>query len=121
MTPPEAAAKVIQPDAGPIAQYLGDELLVYFGYQQAHEDGVQRAVRTRRGMLDAMAGLHTRLAREKGARLAIRVGLPTGLRVRPAAGALCRTPALDIPIPPLLSYGFFASITQATLRPSLTS
>jgi class 3 adenylate cyclase len=121
MTPPEAAAKVIQPDAGPIAQYLGDELLVYFGYPQAHEDDVQRAVRTRRGMLDAMVRLHTRLARDKGTRLAIRVGFPTGLRVRPAAGALYRTPALDIPIPPLLSYGFSASITQATLRPSLTS
>src|SRR5262249_16165433 len=35
---------VIQPFDGSIAQYLGDGLLVYFGYPQAHEDDAQRAV-----------------------------------------------------------------------------
>jgi class 3 adenylate cyclase len=40
--------------ADPIAQYLGDGLLVYFGYPQAHENDAQRAVRTGRGMLDAL-------------------------------------------------------------------
>ena len=70
---------------------------------------------------DAMERLHTRLEREKGSRLAMRVGLHTGLRVRPAECAPCRTPAIDIPLPPLLSYGFSASITHAILRPSLTS
>jgi hypothetical protein len=72
-------------------------------------------------MLDTIERLNTRLEREKGTRLAIRVGLHTGLSVRPAACALYRTAALDIPLPPRLSYGFSASITQATLRPSLTS
>jgi len=37
---------VIQRFAGHVAQYLGDGLLVYFGYPQAHEDDAQRAVRT---------------------------------------------------------------------------
>lgn len=37
-------AEVIQRFDGHIAQYLGDGLLVYFGYPQAHEDTVQRAV-----------------------------------------------------------------------------
>jgi class 3 adenylate cyclase len=37
---------VIQRFAGHVAQYLGDGLLVYFGYPQAHEDDVQRAVRS---------------------------------------------------------------------------
>ena len=32
-------------DGGHIAQYLGDGLLVYFGYPQAHEDDAHRAVR----------------------------------------------------------------------------
>jgi hypothetical protein len=36
---------VIQHFDGSIAQYLGDGLLVYFGYPQAHEDDAQRAVR----------------------------------------------------------------------------
>jgi Adenylate and Guanylate cyclase catalytic domain len=37
-------AEVIQRFDGYIAQYLGDGLLVYFGYPQAHEDDAQRAV-----------------------------------------------------------------------------
>jgi class 3 adenylate cyclase len=40
------AAQVIQRFDGHIAQYLGDGLLVYFGYPQAHEDDAQRAVHT---------------------------------------------------------------------------
>ena len=41
-----ACAEVSQRFEGHIAQYLGDDLLVYFGYPQAHEDDAQRAVRT---------------------------------------------------------------------------
>ena len=42
----ETAAEVIQHFEGHIAQYLGDGLLVYFGYPRAHEDDAQRAVHT---------------------------------------------------------------------------
>src|SRR5438132_4696331 len=45
----EAAAEVIQHYAGHIAQYLGDGLLVYFGYPVAHEDDAQRALHTEIG------------------------------------------------------------------------
>jgi hypothetical protein len=48
-------AAVIQRFDGHIAQYLGDGLLVYFGYPQAHEDDPQRAVRAGLEMLDALA------------------------------------------------------------------
>jgi class 3 adenylate cyclase len=41
----ETCAKVIARYEGHIAQYLGDSLLVYFGYPLAHEDDAQRAVR----------------------------------------------------------------------------
>jgi class 3 adenylate cyclase len=41
----EAAVAAMQPFDGYVAQYLGDGLLVYFGYPQAHEDAAQRAVR----------------------------------------------------------------------------
>jgi Adenylate and Guanylate cyclase catalytic domain len=114
-------AKVIARFEGTNAQHLGDGLLVYFGYPRAHEDDAQRAARAGLGLLDAMERLHTHLAREKGTRRAVRVGLQTSLRVRPADCAPGRTPAMGVPIPPLLSYGFSASITQATARPSLTS
>jgi hypothetical protein len=38
----EAAVEVIGPYEGHIAQYLGNGLLVYFGYPQAHEDDTRR-------------------------------------------------------------------------------
>src|SRR5438093_5726738 len=41
---------------GHIAQYLGDGLLVYFGYPQAHEDDAQRSIRVGLGILSAMGG-----------------------------------------------------------------
>jgi hypothetical protein len=63
------------------AQYLGDGLLVYFGYPQAHEDDAQRAVRTGLGLVKAIGSLNTRLARHKGIQLAVRLGIHTGLVV----------------------------------------
>src|SRR5215831_15012917 len=72
---------VIQRYDGHIAQYLGDGLLVYFGYPQAHEDEAQRAVHTGLGILEAMTTLNMRLASDKGLRLAVRVGIHTGLVV----------------------------------------
>ena len=47
-----ACAEVIGRFDGHIAQYLGDGLLVYFGYPQAHEDDAQRAVRAGLGIVD---------------------------------------------------------------------
>ena len=41
----ESCAEVIDGHDGYIAQYLGDGLLVYFGYPLAHEDDARRAVR----------------------------------------------------------------------------
>jgi predicted ATPase/class 3 adenylate cyclase len=75
------SAEVIQRFGGHIAQYLGDGLLVYCGYPQAHEDDAPRAVRSGIGLVEAMAKLNARLAREHGLRLSIRVGIHTGLVV----------------------------------------
>ena len=49
-----ACAKVIARFDGHIAQYLGDGLLVYFGYPLAHEDDAQRAVRAGLGIIEAL-------------------------------------------------------------------
>ena len=73
--------KVIHRFDGHIAQYLGDGLLVYFGYPQAHEDDAQRAVRTGLGMVEALDTLNSRLGQGHGVRLAVRVGIHTGLVV----------------------------------------
>jgi hypothetical protein len=61
-------AEVIQRFEGHIAQYLGDGLLVYFGYPQAHEDDAQRAVRTGLGIVEALDILNRRMEQEKGVR-----------------------------------------------------
>ncbi|HEY7496366.1 MAG TPA: adenylate/guanylate cyclase domain-containing protein, partial [Candidatus Tectomicrobia bacterium] len=72
---------VIQRFDGHVAQYLGDGLLVYFGYPQAHEDDAQRAVRTGLGILEAIGTLPIRLLRDPSGRLAVRIGIHTGLVV----------------------------------------
>ncbi len=74
----EAAAEVIQPYEGHIAQYLGDGLLVYFGYPAAHEDDARRAVHTGLGIVQAIATLNTRLGAQYGVQLAVRLGIHTG-------------------------------------------
>jgi class 3 adenylate cyclase/predicted ATPase len=77
----ETCARVIARFEGHIAQYLGDGLLVYFGYPLAHEDDAQRAVRAGLGMVEALGQLNTRLAQERGVHLAVRLGIHTGLVV----------------------------------------
>jgi len=74
-------AKVIACFDGHIAQYLGDGLLVYFGYPLAHEDDAQRAVRTGLGIIEALGQLNTGLEQQRGVQLAVRLGIHTGLVV----------------------------------------
>jgi class 3 adenylate cyclase len=74
-------AAVIQRFDGHIAQYLGDGVLVYYGYPQAHEDGAHRAVRSGLGMVEGIGPLNARLEQTYGIRLAVRIGIHTGLVV----------------------------------------
>jgi class 3 adenylate cyclase/predicted ATPase len=73
--------EVVERFDGHIGQYLGDGLLVYFGYPQAHEDDAQRAVRTGLGIVEALGPLQRRLQQEQGVSLAVRMGIHTGLVV----------------------------------------
>jgi predicted ATPase len=74
----ETAAEVIQRYEGHIAQYLGDGLLVYVGYPQAHEDDAQRAAHTGVELVEAIGELNTRLEACYGVQLAVRIGIHTG-------------------------------------------
>jgi class 3 adenylate cyclase len=74
-------ARVIRRFEGQIARYVGDALLVYFGYPLAHEDDAQRAVRAGLGILEAMDRLNARLQQEMNIRLQVRLGIHTGLVV----------------------------------------
>jgi class 3 adenylate cyclase len=75
------SAEVIERYDGYIAQHLGDGLMVYFGWPQAHEDDARRAVHAGLGIVEAMGQLNARLAQEKGILLALRIGIHTGLVV----------------------------------------
>ena len=77
----DTCAKVIARFDGHIAQYLGDGLLVYFGYPRAHRNDAQRAVRAGLGMVEALGQLNMHLAQARGVQLAVRLGIHTGLVV----------------------------------------
>jgi class 3 adenylate cyclase len=82
-----SAAEVVQRFSGHIAQYLGDGLLVYLGWPEAHEDDASRAVRAGLEIVEAITTtLNPRLARDKGVQLAVRVGIHTGPVVVGAMG-----------------------------------
>src|SRR5262249_55637617 len=83
----KVCSEVITRFDGHIAQLLGDGLLVYFGYPQAHEDDAQRAVRAGLGILEAVEVLNTSLKPAKGITLAVRLGIHTGLVVVGAMGS----------------------------------
>lgn len=71
--------EVINVFDGHIAQYLGDGLLVYFGYPVAHEDDAKRAIKTAIGILAALKRLNATL--QKDLQLAVRLGVHTGVVV----------------------------------------
>ena len=73
--------EVIQHYGGHIAQYLGDGLLAYFGWPQAHEDDARRAVHAGVALVTAIRALGSRLSQDYGMRLAVRIGMHTGLVV----------------------------------------
>ncbi|MCZ6875936.1 MAG: AAA family ATPase, partial [bacterium] len=73
------AAEVIQQYEGHMAQYLGDGLLIYFGWPIAHEDDAQRAMYTGLGIVEAITTtLNPRLLQEKDVQLTVRLGVHTG-------------------------------------------
>ena len=82
-------ASVIQRFGGHIAQYLGDGILVYFGYPIAHEDAAVRAVKTGLGILTELNHMNSQLRQTErlqslrpGAkdapRIRLRIGIHTG-------------------------------------------
>jgi len=83
----ETCAKVIHRFDGYIAKYLGDGLLVHFGYPNAHEDDAQRAVRAGLGMLDALKFSNFKTAAGQAVPIDIRIGIHTGLVVIDEVGA----------------------------------
>ena len=73
----KACASAVTAFGGSIAKYMGDGVLVYFGYPEAHEDDAERAVRAGLALLDAIAAMRLPLPVQPQ----VRVGIATGLVV----------------------------------------
>jgi class 3 adenylate cyclase/predicted ATPase len=92
----QGCAEVIQRYDGTIAQYLGDGILVYFGYPHAHEDDAQRAVRTGLGIIAAMQDFRIPAQPTLPMQLDVRIGIHTGLVVVGAVGGADRLERLAL-------------------------
>ena len=71
----KCVAETVRRFGGFVAKYMGDGVLVYFGYPQAHEDDAERAVRAGLELIGAVSALKSH------APLQTRVGIATGLVV----------------------------------------
>ncbi|WJR80845.1 adenylate/guanylate cyclase domain-containing protein [Bradyrhizobium sp. NP1] len=71
----KCVADTVRHFGGFVARYVGDGVLVYFGYPQAHEDDAERAVRAGLELIAVVAGLKTRAPQQ------VRVGIATGVVV----------------------------------------
>ncbi|HKF08167.1 MAG TPA: AAA family ATPase, partial [Xanthobacteraceae bacterium] len=71
----KCAAEAVRRFGGFVARYMGDGVLVYFGYPEAHEDDAERAVRAGLELITAVIALKT------AASLQTRVSIATGLVV----------------------------------------
>jgi class 3 adenylate cyclase len=69
----KCVAETVQRFGGFVAKYMGDGVLVYFGYPQAHEDDAERAVRAGMELVAAVGALKTHSP------LQTRLGIATGL------------------------------------------
>lgn len=71
----QTVAETVAPFSGFVAKYMGDGVLVYFGYPQAHEDDAERALRAGLALVENVAKLHLQHG------LQVRIGVDTGVVV----------------------------------------
>jgi class 3 adenylate cyclase len=83
-------AAAIEARGGHVARYMGDGILVYFGYPQAHEDDAARAVHAGLGILENLRSANDGQSPDR--RLSVRIGIYTGLVV---VGEVGTGPARD--------------------------
>ncbi len=74
----ERCSRIVAGLDGLIARFMGDGMMIYFGYPHAHEDDAERAVRAGLAIVESVRELDAQLGRDKGVDLAVRIGLATG-------------------------------------------
>jgi class 3 adenylate cyclase/tetratricopeptide (TPR) repeat protein len=75
----ETCAVLIQEYGGYIARYMGDGILVYYGYPKSLERNAERAVRSAINIVEAMAELNRKFGPDKDIEVAVRLGIATGM------------------------------------------
>lgn len=109
---------VIEKYEGHVAQYLGDGLMVYFGFPRAHEDDAERAVRSALDIVSAMSAVPS-----PDAPLRVRIGIATGPVVVGETGSGdASVPKLAAKHPTLpLACKASSDRKKSSSRPSLTA
>jgi class 3 adenylate cyclase len=77
----ESCTEVVREYGGFVACYMGDGILVYFGYPLSLERNAERAVLSALAIVEAMSELNRTLGQNKAVEIAVRVGIATGMVV----------------------------------------
>ena len=77
----ETCARILERYDGYIARYVGDGILVYFGYPNAHEDDAERAVRAGLEIAQTISTQSKKPQEASGKLVAVRIGIATGVVV----------------------------------------
>jgi len=72
-------AKLVKEHEGFVAKFMGDGILVYFGYPKSFERDAERAVSSGLAIIEAIQSLNETVGREKGVDLTVRIGVATGM------------------------------------------
>jgi class 3 adenylate cyclase/tetratricopeptide (TPR) repeat protein len=82
----DACSEAVKRMEGHIAQYLGDGVLVYFGFPHAREDDAERAVRAALDIQSLLVAAQKARSAERGVEVSARIGIHTGPVVMAAFG-----------------------------------
>jgi class 3 adenylate cyclase len=74
----DSSKTAIERFGGYVAQYLGDGIVVYFGYPRSHEDDVERSIRAGFELIAAVADIDASFGRHYGVDIQVRIGIETG-------------------------------------------
>jgi Adenylate and Guanylate cyclase catalytic domain/Double zinc ribbon len=96
-----ATAEAITCFGGHVAKYLGDGVMAYFGWPEAHDNDAERAARAGLAILEGVAALNNRDATSDRPKLSVRVGIDTGnVVIGRVAAAIRKSSAILPTLPP---------------------
>jgi class 3 adenylate cyclase len=75
----EMVSEAVRRFDGFVAKFMGDGILVYFGYPYAQGNDAERGVHSGLAIIEAVPSLNRQVERRDGMRLAVRIGIATGL------------------------------------------